>query len=193
MEGNVTFRTVIEVLGKPKEHVEQSLKNFVEKLKADEKYEVKREDFAPAKEHTEKDLWAAFVELEVSTVSLEDISKFCFDFMPAVIEVIEPKQVTLQDDELSHFLNALQAKLHTVDMVAKQIKMENDFLKEGMQALAVNYILILLKSKKMTSKELSKLTGIQKDRIEDLLDSLIDKGEIDLEEEHYYIKQKEVA
>jgi hypothetical protein len=38
---------------------------------------------------------------------------------------------------------------------------------------------------------MSKLTGVDKDRLEDYLDHLIDEGKIDLEEDVYFLVEEE--
>lgn len=189
MDKKILFRAIVEVLGKPKEHIEQSIQNYVEKLKQDENYKVVAEEFAEAKKQDKTDLWVCFVELEVEASSIEDLTSFCFDYMPSLIEIIEPKELCFADVDVSKFLNDLQAKLHNVDMVAKQIKMENDGLKKSMGILLRNYTLILLRKERLTGEQLSQFTGVDKDRMGDFLDKLIDEKVIDLEGELYYIKE----
>ena len=108
--------------------------------------------------------------------------------MPSSIEVVEPAELKLDEIELSAFLNDLQIKLHGVDMLAKQLKTENDMLKINTAALLKNYITVLLKQNNLTSAQLSNFTGVNKDKLEDFLDQLIDEGKIDLKEETYYLK-----
>jgi hypothetical protein len=192
MEKKILFRSVIEVLGKPKEHVGESLKSYIQKLKDHEKYEVVKEDIAEIKQHEDSDLWAIFAELEVWTEKIEDLTFFCFEFMPSLIDVIEPTQIEFKNGEVSEFINDLQAKLHQVDMVAKHAKSENEMLKVNMGHLVKNYLSLLLMKKSLTSQKLSNLTGIKKDILEDYLDKLIDEGKVDLEGEEYHIVKKEV-
>lgn len=190
MTKNILFRAVIEVLGKPKEHIEQSLQNYLEQLKQNERYEVVQAEVVEAKKQAEQDLWATFAEVELKAEKVEDLIGFCFDYMPSVLEVIRPKQLNLQNEHISSFLNDLQARLHQVDMVAKQVKMENDILKKSMGGLLKNYITILLGKGDMNAEQLSRLTGINKDKLEDFLDQLIDEGRIDLKEGIYYLKKE---
>jgi len=91
--------------------------------------------------------------------------------------------------ELSDFLSDLQAKLHGIDMVAKQVHMENDLLKRNMGALLGNYITLLLRSANMDAKQLSDLTGLEKSKLEDFMDRLIDKGKVDLKGTIYSLKK----
>src|SRR3989344_4916487 len=117
----IRFRAIVEVLGKPKEHIEASLRKYIEKLKEDKNYTVHSVDFAEAQEKKEEGLWAAFAEVELSTEKVINMVNFSLDYMPSLLEVISPQQLTLRDVELSTFLNDLQAKLHAVDMIAKQL------------------------------------------------------------------------
>ncbi len=191
MSGKILFRAIIEVLGKPREHVDASMKGYLQKLRDDKKYTIMSEVLADLQKQENSDLWMVFAELEIKTSSLDDIINFCFDYMPSIIEILEPAQLTLSDGETSNFLNDMQAKLHYVDMLAKQLKTENDSLKINLAALLKNYITVLLGKGELTSQQLSKLTGVEKDKLEDFLDKLIDEGRIDLKDKLYFLKKKE--
>ena len=190
MVKNILFRAVIEVLGKPEEHVEKSLKKFVGNLKKDEDFKVTSEDYAQIKKQDEQELWAGFAEIEASTNNIDNLVRFCFDYMPSMIEIIEPKELKLSETDLSHFLNSLQARLHNIDMVAKQVKFENDQLKRNMTGLLRNYLLVLLNNKSFSSEQLSKFTGVKQEKLEDYLDQLTDEGRVELKDGVYSAKKK---
>ncbi len=191
MESGVIFRSVIEVLGKPQEHVEKTLKGYVEKLRQSSEYGLMKVDFADLKKQEKEELWATFAEVEVKVDDVNKILSFCFDYMPSIVEIIQPKQLMFKDIEINQFINDLQARLHHVDMVAKQLKMENDFLKRNTASLMKNFLTILLQKKALTSAQLSALTGFNKDELEDFLDNLIDAGKVDLKDDVYYLKKEE--
>ncbi len=186
MKEQILFRAVIEVLGKPKEHVENALQGYVRQLKENKRYTLLKEEYAELKKQQDQELWATFVEVEVRAAAIEDLTAFCFDYMPSLIEIIEPPQLTMQDSDLSVFLNDLQAKLHQVDMIAKSLRLENNSLKEVVNKLLQNYVILLLGKKPLSSQQLSALTGVAKDKLEDFLDKLIDEGKIDLKEGEYF-------
>ncbi len=190
MEKKILFRAIIEVLGKPEGHVKETLHAYVESFQQHPRYQVMRADFSELKKQEKEELWAAFAELEAWTEKMEDLTFFCLDYMPSLIEVIEPEELVLSDAQLSRFLNDLQAKLHQVDMLAKQVKMENDILRRNLGALLGNYITILLSNQNLVSEQLSKLTGMDKDKLEDFLDQLIDQGKVDLKEGIYFLPPK---
>ena len=55
------------------------------------------------------------------------------------------------------------------------------------QTLMKNYISVLLARKPLTSEQLSGLTGVEKDKLEDYLDVLIDEGKVDLKGDEYFL------
>ena len=191
MEKEIVFRTIIEVLGKPQAHVEEAMKGYLEKLKQDDTYQVIDEDLAKAEKREDEGLWILFAELEIKTAKVDDIIGFCFEYMPSMVEVIEPKELLLKDITITNFLNDLQARLHHLGLMAKQMKSENDFVKKNIAALLKNYVSVLLSGgKQFNSEQLAKFTGMAKDKLEDFLDQLIDQNEIDLKEGLYSLKKK---
>lgn len=188
---NIVCRAVVEVLGKPKEHVKSSLQSYMEKLEGDERYTIKSKDIAEIKKQDEKqELWTMFAELEFECKRVEDIIAFCFDYMPSIIEILEPSELKFTDEETSHFLNDMQAKLFQVDMVAKQLTMQNNHLQTNMAGLMKNFLTVLLGNNKLTLKQLATLTGVPENKIGDYLDKLIDLGEVEQEGEHYNLIKK---
>src|SRR3989344_2801187 len=116
MDTPIVFRAVIEVLGRPQEYVETALSEYIEKLKKDSNFKLVSANLEKAQKQEKEELWSNFAELEIKTEKIENITSFCFDYMPSVIEILEPEHVTINDVQFSSFLNDLQAKLHNVDM-----------------------------------------------------------------------------
>ncbi len=187
----IHIRAVIEVLGKPQEHVEESMKRYLASLRESKQYKVLHEEFAEAKKQPEGEYWATFAEVEVSMDKLEHLTNFCFEYMPSLIEIIQPNEMVLSGSHLSAFLNDLQAKLHQVDLVAKNLRLENSHLKQNQAHLLQNYVVVLLSKGNLDSEHLSQLTGVSQEVLEDFLDQLIDEGKIDLKEGIYFLTQKE--
>ena len=183
----INFRAILEVLGKPQEYVEEALKGYLKKLREDGRYKVLNQEMAETKQQEGQEMWSTFAEIEVETKEPKSIVAFCFDYMPSMVEIIEPAEIILTDVEASEFFSDLQGKLHNVDMVAKQTKLENEHLQRNMALLLKNYILVLLTQNNLTLDQISKLTGVNKDKIGDFLDKLIDEKRVDLKEGTYFI------
>lgn len=182
----IRCRAILEVLGKPKEHVEKTIKVLVEKVKEDPGNVVLSEKYAEIKPQG-KTMFTTFVELEMVFKGITGLTGFCFDFMPSSMEIEKPEQLTLKNRDISNILNDLQAKLHNVDMVAKTLKAEGDFLKRNLNTMISNILTILIKLNKNTAEELSKFTGISEEELKRHLDKLVKDGKIKKEEDSYYL------
>ncbi len=191
MPDKIVSRVVIEVLGKPKEHVEEAMKSYIEKLKKDKKYKILREEFAEVKKQ-ESELWSTFTEMEMEVENMQDLIGFCFDYMPSMLEILKPSKMELSDKGFSDFLNDLQARLHQVDMIAKQVKMENDHLKINMGKLLRNYLTVLLGKGEQTLEQLGRLTGVAEDKLGDYMDKLIDEGIVKMEKDIYSLNPEKI-
>ena len=180
---HIRCRTIIEVLGKPKEHVEDALKQYIEHIKEDQGLVVLNEDYSDIEERGK--LWSKFVELELVIKGTAKLVSFCFEYMPSSIEVIKPEHLTMASQELSSFLNDLQARLHDVDMIVKQLKAENGFLKNNMNAVIYNIILICLKVNELSLEQLSQITGIEQKELEIFVEKLLKENKIKKENDIY--------
>jgi hypothetical protein len=182
----IEFRAIIEVLGKPKEHVEKMLISIIKKIQSDSRYSLVADKVHACVQQENTDLFATFVELELKTQGFDNITGFCFDFMPSSIEIASPPEIKISAAEYSAYLNDLQAKLHQVDMIAKKMKHERDLNATNMAFLLRNNILVLLNNNKLNIDQLSNLTGVSQDKLADYLDKLIDSKKIDLDGEFYF-------
>ncbi|MBS3114029.1 hypothetical protein J4448_02925 [Candidatus Woesearchaeota archaeon] len=180
---HIRCRTIIEVLGKPKEYVEDAIKEYIEHIKQDSELVILNEDYSEIKE--QGPLWSKFVELDLVVKGTKKLIGFCFEYMPSSIEVVKPEHLVMTNPELSNFLNDLQARLHNVDMIVKQLKAENDFLKHNMNAILHNAILICLKVSRLSLEQLSQITGVDKKELEIFVEKLLKENKIKKENELY--------
>ena len=182
----IRCRAVLEVLGKPKEHVEKTIKLLVEKVKEDPEISILKEKFAEITQQ-EKEIFSTFVELEMVVKGVTTLTGFCFDFMPSSIEIEKPEILEVKNRDISNIFNDLQSKLHSVDMVAKKLRLEGDFLKRNLNTMITNLITILVKINKNTFEDLSKFTGISETELKNHLDKLEKQGKLKKEEDIYQL------
>ena len=186
---HIRFRTIIEVLGKPKEHAENALKEYIEHIKEDRDLIVIKEEFSEADE--KEGHWVQFVEMEAISKGLPKLISFCFEYMPSSIEILKPESFVIVNAELSGFLNDLQARLHNVDMVVKQLKNENIFIRRNMNILLKNTIMLLVKIGKTSIDELAEFTGVEKSELVIFIDVMIKENKIKKDGDGYSIVQHE--
>jgi len=182
----IRCRSVLEVLGKPKEHVEKTIKMLVTKVKEDPEISILNEKYADIKPEGDT-MFSTYVELEMIIKGITTLTGFCFDFMPSSVDIEKPKVLTVKNRDISNVFNDMQAKLHTVDMVAKKLKAERDFLQRNLGTMIGNMLTILIKLGKNTFEDLSKFTGIRKEELETHLDKLVQEGKIKKEEDLYQL------
>lgn len=124
-EQKIVLRIIIEILGNPQEHVNDTLKKIVEKVKSE--FKVNKEEIYEA-ENVGK-LWSAFTEVEMELNNVDQLIEICFEYMPSSIEILEPIEFAVKSNDLNNLLNDLMAKLHQNDMIIKNLAAENTIMK----------------------------------------------------------------
>ncbi|MBW2994098.1 hypothetical protein KY315_01605 [Candidatus Woesearchaeota archaeon] len=180
----ILAKIIIEMMGAPKEYIEKTLKDYLEKLKKDG-IKIKTEVIEDAQKQGE--LFSTFAELDIEFDKLEDLFGFCFDSMPSSIEIIEPEELHLTSEDFSNYLNDLQAKLHEVDMVVKTTRAQNAILDKNAMNVFKNFISYLCKDG-MTLEEMSKIVGIEGKNLQKFVDILIKEDKIKKEGDKYLKK-----
>ena len=182
-KNHIRCRTILEVLGKPREHIEEALKGYIEHIEEDSELVILSSEFSETKE--QDNMFSQFVELDLVIKGQKKLIAFCFQYMPSSIEIIKPEHFSMNHSEFSNFLNDLQARLHSVDMAVKQQKAESDFLKVSLNTIICNSIIISLRLSPMSLAHLSKITGVSDKEIGAFADKLVLDNKIKKEGEIY--------
>ncbi|MEK6856341.1 MAG: hypothetical protein AABX66_04255 [Nanoarchaeota archaeon] len=130
----IQLRIILEILGRPPEHIVEGLKMLVEKLKNEKG--VKLQHFKihePTLVKEAKDLYTTFADVEIAVDSINSLFMVAFNYMPANIEVIYPENVELNNNDLNHAVNQLIQRLHNYDAVTKNVVAERDFLAQRLK------------------------------------------------------------
>ncbi|MEM3127156.1 MAG: hypothetical protein QW331_03765, partial [Candidatus Woesearchaeota archaeon] len=109
-KGYIHARVIIELMGKPKEHVEKTIKDYIKHISEDQNFEVLNQEIAPLE--PKEEYFVTFAELEILCKDVPSLVGFCFDYMPSSIEIIEPEKINYDRHQLSSIINDLQARLH---------------------------------------------------------------------------------
>ena len=126
----IKTRLIIEILGSPKAHVERTVSNVLEELKQ-RKVNILKSDISPAKEVDK--FYSSFAEVELKLDNLEMLNEICFDFMPSVVEIIEPKEIREDPKVIEDFLNDILARLHKHGMIMRNLHAENVLMKRELK------------------------------------------------------------
>lgn len=132
MDGKIITRFVVELMGSPKDHVENTMKLVMDKISKDEKFKVK--DMKMYELTEVKSLWSTFIDVEIEFNELKDIMGFCFDYMPSSVEVIEPERLKdFKLNNISELMNEMLAKLHKYDLILKNLNAENIMMRKKLE------------------------------------------------------------
>lgn len=183
-KGHLTARTIIEILGKPQGHVEETIRQVVENVRTRDGTELLKEHIAEPKQV--EGLWSVFAELEVLFKSFEDLGGFCFDFMPSSVEILEPENLPLRNNDISALLNDLLAGLHSLDMATKNTKVQATILKQNNEALLKNLVLVALHYNTYPLKELAGVVGVKELQLAPYLTRYMDEGLIEQNKKGQY-------
>jgi len=115
----LTVRMVLEVLGTPKEHVEKTIKQIMERFREEEGIKVISSKAYEAEKI--KAFWSTFCDLEFQVESIERLMDVCFNYMPSSLEIMDPSEINIKINQMNNFLNDLMSKLHGYDMIIKDI------------------------------------------------------------------------
>jgi len=184
----ITCKVIIQMAGTPKEHLEKTIKSYVDKLKTDYKKELKIIDefYGKAKKEDKEDSYFnVFCELEIIFNGAENITWFAIDYLPSSIEVLSPSTLNYKEADFTNFLNDLLSKLHKIDLSLKGVGAENKMLKKNGTILAKNLLKVILSKGSAETKKISRLAGMPEKHVEKFLDELIKEGKIKKEKNLY--------
>ena len=114
---------IVEMAGRPAEHLTASLERHIGVLNNVKDVEVHSIKVSKPKEIDAKGndkniMWTAFVEADFECESFSRLSEIMFDFMPSSVEVIEPSKLVLTMSEATGLLNNISGRLHRYDELA---------------------------------------------------------------------------
>jgi len=170
----VLVKTFIEMAGTPKEHIEKTLKDFVENLKEEKEYKVLKEEYHKATK--EEKYFTAFVELTLLFENVNQLLSFCFDAMPSSVDIIEPVEIKLPSADFAGLMNDLQGRLHDSDLLVKSVRAQNQVLDKNAMNVLRNFIHHLLKEGPKNLDELSVPMGVKPKQLEPFVKKIVADG-----------------
>lgn len=133
-ETKINAMLIVEVVGRPAEHLTETLKEIIGKIKEENKVEIIKEKIMephPLKEN--QDFFTNFAEIEVEVEEISILIELMFKYMPAHVEIISPEKITLSNHVWSEVLSELIRKLHGYDEVARIVETEKKILEKKLR------------------------------------------------------------
>ncbi len=178
-EQKIVCKAIIEMLGHPKEHIEETMKKYVDKIEEDYKKIKLTDTYISEAEHDENQkLYSVFSELDMEITDIGELSWFCLDYLPSSIEIMEPEELKYDTRDFTHFLNDLLAKLHKIGNELKTYNAQNKTLRKNSVTITKNMMLYQLKDGPKTAAQLGKNAGMPEEDAKKFLESMVKENKI---------------
>lgn len=143
---------ILEVLGRPKEFLVETLENLVKQMdseqgvvvksknikeprKADNNPKIAGESKGELKIEEQNDFYVSFAEIEIETENLTNLVFLMFKYMPAHVEIFSPELIALTNNGWNEVLNELIRRLHGYDEVARVMQVEKAVLENKLRGI----------------------------------------------------------
>jgi hypothetical protein len=126
---SVQVRMFFELMGWPKEAINEHLKKIVDTLK--KRIKVTKEEYAEPEKIGEK-MYTSHVEFEAEIPTLRDLFIITLEFGPSVIELLDPPEVIVTAQDLQEILADISAKVTSMD---KDMKILAARLRQAMNVI----------------------------------------------------------
>jgi len=131
---NIRVVMIIEVIGRPPEHLIETLNDLIKQIDEEKGVVVKEKKVnEPALMKDQKDFYTSFAEIEVEVEEILDLAMLMFKYMPAHIEIISPELIALTNNGWNDILNELTRRLHGYDEIARIIQTEKTILEKKLK------------------------------------------------------------
>ncbi|MBS3134548.1 hypothetical protein J4214_04935 [Candidatus Woesearchaeota archaeon] len=125
----ILIRAVIEIAGFPKEHIEATMKKLMENIK--ENFNLDKYDIFEANQIDK--VWSTFSEVEIYFDGVDKVIGFCIDYLPSSVEILEPKNVNIENFKFADVINDLIGKLHQYETVIRSLRASNIRMKKKIE------------------------------------------------------------
>lgn len=141
-EQKIRVAFIIEILGRPAEHVKETMEQLVERFSKEKgvslreskvhdpiEYEEEgKKDEKKAKLDIKQQLYTTFAEIEADFENLESLLMVIFNYMPSNIEVISPEDFFIKKDYISSILTGIVVRLHRYDELTKKLVVDRNIM-----------------------------------------------------------------
>jgi len=125
----IQVQFVIEILGRPPEHIEEALKTVALKIDAEPGVNVLEKAFnEPKLVEGSNDMYTAFAEVVLEVDKMGTLFHLLFTYMPAHVEVITPERSEMSNAEINDLANRIMQRLHDYDALAKKFMNDRQIL-----------------------------------------------------------------
>ena len=126
---------IVEVLGKPKEHLITTLEGIAEQIDAEKGIKIIKKTIHEPNEVKEKEgMFTTYAEFELELDAIINILLVMFKYMPSHIELISPEKLIITNGNFSETLNEITRRLHRYEELVRVMEAEKKILENKLRA-----------------------------------------------------------
>ncbi len=156
-EGKVKAILILDIVGRPPEHLVDTLKKLAEEMEKEKGVTViSKQIKEPTLIKDQKEFYTTFAEIEIEIDEILKLALLMFKYMPAHIEILSPEILALSNNGFNDILNELVRRLHGYDEIARIMQIERHKLVNRIKELEGNLVKKEDKDSKKKTKKKSK-------------------------------------
>ena len=129
MADKILGRMIIEIMGRPAEHIIKTLEMVVDKLGQEKGIVITLKKIHECRNvEGSKELFTTFAEVEAEFDSTNVFLGIIFAYMPSNVEIISPQNFKLTNEEFSSLGNNLVARLHGYESIMKKLVADREIM-----------------------------------------------------------------
>lgn len=168
-EGGVKSKLIIEIVGKPKEYVEDTIKKNIEKLKTEKKAHLVSEKIHEVKE-LQDSIFSTFAEVEIVVETFQRFLDICYEYAPSSIEVLEPERYPMKTKDIEGILNDLISRSHNATAQLREAVAKISILDQNFMNLMKRMIVSLVEDSPKKISHIADKTGLSEDKAKQFLE-----------------------
>ncbi|MBU0894457.1 MAG: hypothetical protein KKF48_05075 [Nanoarchaeota archaeon] len=131
---NIIAIMMVEVIGRPPEHLTETLNDIISKINEEKGVEVKEKKIhEPKPIKDQQDFYSSFAEVEFEAETIMHIAMLMFKYMPSHIEVLSPESFKITNNELNDTFNEITRRLHQYEEITRVIQNEKIILEKKLK------------------------------------------------------------
>jgi len=128
-EGAIHANLIIELLGRPIEHLKEAIETHVTKMGSEKGVKIINKTYhEPILAEDSKEVYTTFAEVEVEFASVENYLGTVFAYLPSHIEIIQPEKLLVSNADLSDIGTKVLQRIHGYDAIVKNVLQERENL-----------------------------------------------------------------
>ena len=144
MEQKIHASFILEILGRPSEHIIESMKGIIKKLDEEKGIKIieskihppkKIEDANQKEKNEDLALYTTFAEIEAEIDDINSLLILAFNYMPSNIEIISPENFLIKNGDISGILTNTILRLHRYDEIAKRLTIDKKILEDKLKEI----------------------------------------------------------